>query len=521
MTPVTPVSAPLDPDAAADAYREALPPGRLEELRLDPLDRLGVPVVSVTHWPPEGSANVAVGYGLTEAEARRGSYGEMTETAHSAPGVARLPRLRRSWADLVAERGERGVLDPRLAPLPAGSPWTPDTVLTWVPMRRWEREAGAGGGPAGGPGGEVLVPVELVASSPSELRPEAGDPGPEACLTLPITNGMGAGMTVEQALAHALLEIVQRNGNGISFRAMDQGVAVDLDGIADPAVIELLERFDTAGVDVTVKVADTAFGIPNLVAVGCDRPGREQGAPIMATAGGEAAHPDLERAVRKALVEYANARPRKAFAHGPLDAVEAIVPPGYLERVRAAGPDHEEERALRGMVEWTQLSWDDFRELLAPVLQVRERVPLSSLPTVEGAADLDPAELCALVVDRLAAEGLEVLMTELTPPGCPVAAVKVLVPSLEVETMTYHRIGARNVGRLLGRGSPLVGLGTPPAGASGARPVLLTDDQRAQLGGPAWFDVDAVDRVVGRLYPMYREPGRHIAQLVASGELQV
>jgi hypothetical protein len=93
---------------------------------------------------------------------------------------------------------------------------------------------------------------------------------------------------------------------------------------------------------------------------------------------------------------------------------------------------------------------------------------------------------------------------------------KVIVPGLEVETMSYGRIGARGVERLLERGSDLVGLGAPPH--PGAAPVLLTAEGRERLGGDAWLDRAAVDRTVGELYPLYREPTRHAVARAAAGE---
>ena len=81
-----------------------------------------------------------------------------------------------------------------------------------------------------------------------------------------------------------------------------------------------------------------------------------------------------------------------------------------------------------------------------------------------------------------------------------------MVPGLEVETMTYERIGARNLKRLLERNCPLVGLGNPP---ETAKPIRLTAQNAAQFPG-AWFDSGALDKIIGRLYPLYREPGRHV-----------
>jgi ribosomal protein S12 methylthiotransferase accessory factor len=42
--------------------------------------------------------------------------------------------------------------------------------------------------------------------------------------------------------------------------------------------------------------------------------------------------------------------------------------------------------------------------------------------------------------------------------------------------------------------------------------VQLSADAEARLGGPAWLDRAALDRVADGLLPLYREPGRHTAQ---------
>ncbi len=118
----------------------------------------------------------------------------------------------------------------------------------------------------------------------------------------------------------------------------------------------------------------------------------------------------------------------------------------------------------------------------------------------------------ALLTERLTLAGLEILYVEFTPPGAPVTALKAIVPGLEVETMTYQRVGARNLRRLLARGSRIVGIGEPrPAGAL---PIRLTPEAAATFDGPAWFDPAELARVVGPLYPLYREPGRHVVALL-------
>jgi ribosomal protein S12 methylthiotransferase accessory factor len=76
--------------------------------------------------------------------------------------------------------------------------------------------------------------------------------------------------------------------------------------------------------------------------------------------------------------------------------------------------------------------------------------------------------------------------------------------------MSYHRIGARGIRKLLERGSPLAGLGSPPPGAA---PVRLPAEQAGSFASPPWLDVAGVDRIVGGLYPLYREPEVHSAPI--------
>ena len=109
---------------------------------------------------------------------------------------------------------------------------------------------------------------------------------------------------------------------------------------------------------------------------------------------------------------------------------------------------------------------------------------------------------------------------DLSPPDADVAVVKTIAPGMEVETMTYGRIGPRNLGRLLDRieaGDPivhpdLVGIGAPPAEAQA---VPLAPEGEAALGGPAWVHLDLLEEALGPLYAMYREPAEHVVGLQA------
>ena len=480
--------------SAPERYLASFPAGTVSEFAVQGLDVLEVhlhsAVVTASPGQPAGSG---LGYGATAGEARTGALGEMTEMALSARALQPRERLQASYAELVARRGRMRVQDPLTLGLEAGCDYTPDRPLQWLPMTRLRD------------GEQVLVPAELVASTPEDLP---GRPPPGGWLSTPISNGQGAHLDPDAAVAHALLECLQRDGNATAFRAMDRGAVVDLDGLTHPDSLALLERLDAAGIDVVVKLASTEHGVVDVYAVGCSRDASEP-VPVMATACGEAAHPDREVAVRKALHEFAAARSRKALMHGPLDVVARATPPGYVEAWTAGHPPErlaEEDRALQAMLGWARRPTADLVGLLRDtVLARRSTVRLADLATWDG------DDLHGHVVGTLHAEGLDVLVDLQRSAGEAVAA-KVLVPGLEVETMSYGRIGERGVARLLERGDPLVAVGARPTddGHSGWARVHLTAAAEERLGGPAWFDRTGADARVGDLYALYREPGRHV-----------
>jgi len=476
---------------AREAYRHAFPPGALEMFREDPIDRVGIPAVAASLRLKTGTQFATQGHGATLEEAEVGTLGEMAEAVFTEAALRAHPRVTGSYEELVRNHGASSVMDPLRLCLNAGSLYDPDMRLTWVTVNRLKT------------GERVLIPEEWVATWSGELRGHTP-------LITPITNGQGAGLTREQALAHGLLELLQRDGNGLQFRALDQGVVLDLENAPlGPDVQELLARYKHLGIEVIPKLASTEFGLVSVYVVGRDPHLNDQ--PMALTACGEAADLDRERALRKALLEYAGSRTRKSFANGPLELAAKIVPPGYFDRfLPYLKLEDEEPRALHAMAFWARLTAPQMRTLIEkPVMSEKHRVPFTDLPTTVNSGDAK--QRAALLVDKLTRAGFDILVADLSPSDHSVHSLKVIVPGLEVETMSYHRIGERGVAKLLARQDPLAGLGRPP---EGARPVRLTKEAEERLGGPAWFNTRLAEQTVGRLYSLYREPRRHAAQLL-------
>ena len=413
----------------AQAFRASMPPsGHVSVFRIDALDRIGIPVVQASLILPDEPATIGYGYGFEPIEAEVGALGELCEEVHVGAWIKTAPRIVASFAELSRTRGAQGVVDPLTLCLPAGSPYTADMPLSWVEAQRW---------PSGEP---VAVPKEWVAAYPYQL----GEP---ARLIMPITNGLGAGLDLSHAVAHGLMEQLQRDGNVVSYRALDQGVVVDLDAVEEPQVASLLRHLRDLGINVIVKLAADDFGMANLYVVGNDLGAPT--VPIQVTCCGEAVHPDRARGLRKALLEFCGSRSRKAATHGPIDVVQAVLPADFTNRQLAVAMLEEEEaRALESMVEWLgQDAKELHRRLSNSVFSERRKVRLSDLPTVPPTAIAESRSRLRLLTERLAAEGLECIVIDCSPPDSPVKVVKTIVPGLESETMSYRRIGWRGVKR--------------------------------------------------------------------------
>ncbi len=466
-------------------YRDNLPPGDLQSFRIDPNDRLGVPVVDATFVPDHNPRRYnGVGYGATEVKAQLSAFGELYEYMAIPEAFLQLPIREASYQQMVKQEGIEQVIDPLTLVLPAGSPYTADTPLRWTEVRRLADDAPA------------WVPSEFVTNSDSDVAYPTQ-------LTTALTNGDGTGDTREQAVLHGLLELLQRDGNCDSFRALDQGRVIDSAGIA-PRTRKLMNHLEDRGLRVIPKLARETCGCVSVYAVGCDQ--SDDPFPLSVTACGEAADPDFDQAMHKAVLECASSHSRKLFYHSSFERKGKITPEGYVERNRALiNLDEEEARSLRSMVHWLSLSREElYQRLSDTVFAEREVVSSESFPRF--ASDII-AERLQRVRQGIANEGMDIYYFAALPADSPVQVTKVVVPGIEMELGSYHRLGARGVRRLLERDDELI---SRTAG-EGKRRVRLTAEQEETLGGQFWLDTQRLDETIDPVYSLYREPSGHAA----------
>lgn len=481
-----------DLEQTLENFRAAVPSAHVYEFSTAALDHLGIPLYCVGVWTDDETYYDGFGYGAGETGAKIGAWGEILESFYAGKTLKKMPRVVASFNDLKAEN--RAAVAPEILCLDAGVDYSADKKIQWVSVKNLRGEA-------------VLVPVEAAAVYPSQV-PEIK---PDEWLFRPITNGLGAGKSLAQAIAHGALETVQRDGNCVTFRAMDLGRRIELDEVKKTETRELLAFLESKNIEIIPKLAGIVAGIPVIYVVGYDRDLSGVEFSMTVSACGEAAHPDREIALNKALREYVSGRARKHFMHGTLDKLARVAPAGYVAKMTANDIGRQEKRALEAVSDWAQSSNAEiFRRIEKPILETRSVVKFSELPTTEFAGG-DWEAILEDLREKLAALDTEILyadFSESAPEGIFVA--RAVVPRMEGETMSYGRIGRRNLERLFERQKQdesiekMVGFGAD-ARPPNARKIHLSEAD-AKLFPGAWLDPEAVERQVGAFYALYREP---------------
>ena len=493
---------------AVDIYRRSLAGNDLQIFDISSLDRIGIPIYLAALRADDGFLNNGVGYGNTSTEALVGALGELSETFHIHQALKVTPACEAiSYSQMVHHFGQDQVIDPLTLCLSAGYPYHDKLPLRWVAVTRLDD------------GVRCWAPREAVAFSgfSYDMRSthvELQSNEAHAKLFPPITCGLGAGLTIEQALSHGVLELLQRDGNCTSFRAMDQGIDIELDVVESEEIKATLSHLSNLGLRVRAKLASTEFGLVNLFVIAEPIEGSNSGEtfPLLATACGEAVHQNRERALRKALHEFISSRSRKVFMHGSLDTVRALAPIKYLKNNLELAQAHlEEPKALAEMVSWLSKSQAElFNMLQHTVFSSKKTVKFSSLSSTADDRVLDPRDRLADITQRLRAQNISIYYLDGSPDEVNgPKVVKAIAPGLEGETLSYWRIGARGAKRLLAQQSSLVSQALPQA-----QHVLIPLRPAAQeaLGGPVFFKAPEWEKILHGHYPLYREPSPHTAQ---------
>ncbi len=249
------------------------------------LDRIGVPVVSVTR-PNSRSVSVALGKGFTLAAAKASGVMEAVES-HHAERVDK-PLLLDSYGRL---RSRMPLVDVDGLPRVSAGFFRANRKLLWIEGYDLMRER------------SCWVPYELVHCDYTLPFPTGSG------AFLMSSNGVASGNHLLEAISHGVCEIVERDGTALwqfASPAEQAASAVDLSSVDDEPCREVLGRFEAAAVEVSVWETTTDVGIPSFRCQVADGPDCDF--QRIHPVAGYGCHPRREVALMRALTEAAQGR---------------------------------------------------------------------------------------------------------------------------------------------------------------------------------------------------------------------
>ncbi len=371
------------PEETLARVEKALPAAGITRVAdITSLDRVGIPVFSsIRPTAGRGAISVYNGKGATPTEARVSAIMEGIER-YSAEVPDGCELCVRQYGE-IARKGP--ALDPSLMILPRRA--DPAMPVPWVMGYDLVHDE------------DMMVPASAVFHPLPAEYPQ---------LFRTSTNGLASGNTLEEAVFHALMEVIERDAWSLAEASRKTGPRVT--GIHEPLPCNLLSRFSSAGVEVHVKDITSDIGIPTFAAVSDDLQLRD---PALLTIG-MGSHTNACIALLRALTEVAQSRVTQI--HGAREDT-----PTADMRKRMG---YERVRRMNGY-------WFD-----AAADEPFEQVP--SYDTDDFLSDI------TMTIGRLREAGMNrVIAVDLTRPEIGVPVVRVIVPGLESFAMDQERMGAR------------------------------------------------------------------------------
>jgi len=345
------------------------------------LDRIGIPVFSCIRPTAEsGAITVYNGKGATVEESRISAIMEGIERYSSEVHDRRIEMM-----PYMEMAGRARTLDPKDLILPEGADM--DRLIPWVEGYDIANDQ------------PIFVPAHAVFH-----------PLPQRYLPLfrTTTNGLASGNTLEEAIFHALAEVIERDAWSLVEASRDTGPAVA--GIDDESLTDMQKKFADAQVEVTVRDITSDIGIPTMAAVADDVLLRD---PSLLTIG-IGTHTSARIAVMRALTEVAQSR---------------------LTQIHGA----REDTTLADLRK--KMGYDRAKRINAYWFRDNGQVAYPEIPSYDSDDFLKDIRFA---IEALNKQGLDrVIVVDLTREEIGVPVVRVIVPGLEVFAMDPARRGDR------------------------------------------------------------------------------
>ncbi len=380
------------------------------------LDRIGIPVYNAISPRSNDIISVYNGKGARPIDAKTSAVMEALE--RFSAWLPFRPDVIATYEELVAAGDV--VMHPSEYNLEVAGDYRDGNPISWVRGFDLLREE------------TILIPQDGAVYQPRLHE--------QPCYRITTTNGLASGNSLEEAICHALSELVERDAmtmaelvsNRLS-QVLAKGMFVPrhgqvvtdglkakhphvrLESLPDRAA-ELVARFHAAGLEMRILDITSDLGVPSFFAATAEDlgPSTSQGH------GGFGTHPDAEVAVARAITECAQGRAVDIQAMREDITLPGTAVPKYQFHVRRSSTLDKQTWAWK------------------PVDRTVGFADIASYPSDDVCCDI------RFMLERLRAAGLDrVVVYDLSPPGIPVSVVRVIVPALESWAIDHCVIGAR------------------------------------------------------------------------------
>jgi ribosomal protein S12 methylthiotransferase accessory factor len=357
------------------------------------LDRLGIPVFSsIRPSAADGAISVYSGKGNTETQARISAMMEGFERClaeksgvnENVKDDVQSIHVIESYYDLTKENH---AIDP--SSLLIAESYDPKALIEWIQ------------------GWDLLKNEETFIPANSVYHPYEA-PGRTVKLFRSNTNGLAAGNTIEEAIFHGLLEVIERDALSIAEFNRNPGKEIILTE-EDGENYEILRKFTDNEVDVKLWALTHDTEITTVVATTDDARLKDAALLVM----GAGAHLKPKIAVRRALTEAAQSR---------------------VVQIHGAREDTEREKFVR------EIGYDRIKRMNKYWYEDGEKISMSELKDLSKTT---PAESIDVIIEQLKKVTDSAVVVDLSRESVAVPVVRVVIPTFEMYTLDRERVGNR------------------------------------------------------------------------------
>lgn len=357
------------------------------------LDRLGIPVFStIRPSAAEGAISVYSGKGSTETQARISAMMEgfercLAERTGLNENIKADIQSAHTIDNYYSVSGNGHAVNP--PNLLIAEDYDPNALIEWIQ------------------GWDLLKNEETFVPANSVYHPYDA-PGRTQKLFRSNTNGLAAGNSLEEAIFHGLLEVIERDALSIAEFSRNPGKEINLTE-EDGDNYTLLRKFTDNEVAVKLWALTHDTEITTVVAVTDDIRLKDAALLVM----GAGAHLKPEIAVRRALTEAAQSR---------------------VVQIHGAREDTERENFVR------EIGYDRIKRMNKYWYEDGEQVSMRELKDLSKTT---PAESIDVIIEQLKKVTDSAIVVDLSRESVPVPVVRVIIPTFEMYTLDRERIGTR------------------------------------------------------------------------------